>query len=313
MEYSKEDLKSFSSRSSFLESNLEKVLRLTDVLDFVFSDPRLRNKLVLKGGTAINLCYTGLRRLSVDVDFDYVGSLDADTTKRERSEILALLGDFLMRSGYLPLLSSRKHYALSSQSFTYQNASGNKDTIKIEINFLDRVHVFAPQETTYDLFGKKHRVVALKKEELFGSKIAALVNRTKPRDLYDVYQLAQNPAGINRDELRCALLFYLAMDDVFEYNETILAPISRLTYREIRSELKPVLMKNDPFVLAKAQRCVQTFLLSFAMDKNEQAFLLSAKAGIFDFSMLSSDPDFMEKMNAHPLVRWKKHLVGIHG
>lgn len=56
---------------NFIKSNLEKVLRLADILDYLFSDI-FKDKLALKGGTAINLAYLNMHRLSVDIDLDYI-------------------------------------------------------------------------------------------------------------------------------------------------------------------------------------------------------------------------------------------------
>lgn len=53
--YNKNDLAQLAARTSFLRDNLEKVLRLTDVLHFIADNPKLNHCLVLKGGTAFNL------------------------------------------------------------------------------------------------------------------------------------------------------------------------------------------------------------------------------------------------------------------
>ena len=46
---------------------LEKVLRLLDVLQEITRDPVLGERLVLKGGTALNVFHLPLDRLSVDI------------------------------------------------------------------------------------------------------------------------------------------------------------------------------------------------------------------------------------------------------
>ena len=51
------------------------MLRLIDVLKFINTDEYLKEKLALKGGTAINLSFYNCTRLSVDIDFDYIGSI----------------------------------------------------------------------------------------------------------------------------------------------------------------------------------------------------------------------------------------------
>jgi predicted nucleotidyltransferase component of viral defense system len=306
MKYSKQYIASLSEQNHFLGANLEKVLRLLDVLDLIFSNPDAASKLVLKGGTAINLCYSGLKRLSVDIDLDYVGSQDVSIVKKDRSEILSFIENSLSNEGYSVSHNSRAHYALSSQTFVYENASGNKDTIKVEINFMDRVHLFEPKASILSFFGKKHSFIALQKEELFGSKIAALLDRTKPRDLYDVYWLANDLANIDLERLRLSLLFYLAMDDIFEYSNQLFSRVDSLTYKDIRAELKPVLSKDDPFDLPSSKKSVKSFLASIVLEANELNFLSMAKQGKYDFSLLSTDQSFIDKMSNHPMVLWKK-------
>ncbi len=69
--YNKNDLALLAAQTNFLRDNLEKVLRLTDVLQFIAGNPKLQDCLILKGGTAINLTVFELPRLSVDIDLDF--------------------------------------------------------------------------------------------------------------------------------------------------------------------------------------------------------------------------------------------------
>jgi predicted nucleotidyltransferase component of viral defense system len=61
--------------TGFDAGNLEKVLRLRELLNEFHKHPFLRGKLVLKGGTALNLFYLGLARLSVDIDLNYIANI----------------------------------------------------------------------------------------------------------------------------------------------------------------------------------------------------------------------------------------------
>ena len=67
-------------------STLEKVLRLLELLDEIAQDPVLSQRLALKGGTALNVFYLDLDRLSVDIDLNYVGALDLAARERERAD-----------------------------------------------------------------------------------------------------------------------------------------------------------------------------------------------------------------------------------
>lgn len=53
-EYTKAELAEKANELNFVRDTLEKVLRLTDVLCYLNTDPLTKEYLVLKGGTAIN-------------------------------------------------------------------------------------------------------------------------------------------------------------------------------------------------------------------------------------------------------------------
>lgn len=214
MNYSKDVLLSLAKESHYLTGPLEKALRLLSVLDRVFGERTLGPKLVLKGGTAINLVYAESKRLSVDIDLDYVGSLEKETTQKDRAEILSFIEKTLIQEGYVCSPLTRDVYALSSRIFYYQNAFGNKDALKIEINYLDRLHVLPTRFLTFSAWGGTHQVSVLAKEEVYGSKIAALLNRAKVRDLYDILGLARSGFNPNDPYFHLAFLCYLALDEM---------------------------------------------------------------------------------------------------
>src|SRR3546814_11132906 len=79
---------------------LEKVLRLLDLLQEIARDPDLSERLVLKGGTALNVFHLGLDRLSVDIDLNYIGALDRAAMEAERPTVDAALNRLLTSQGY---------------------------------------------------------------------------------------------------------------------------------------------------------------------------------------------------------------------
>jgi predicted nucleotidyltransferase component of viral defense system len=61
--------------------------RLVHALSAIYTDPFLRDRLYLKGGTALNKLYLpGANRLSVDLDFNAVGT--KEQVLQERTPIL---------------------------------------------------------------------------------------------------------------------------------------------------------------------------------------------------------------------------------
>ena len=142
MNYSSKYIDELNKDNNFIKSNLEKVVRLLDILNYISTelDP-YQCKLVLKGGTAINLMYTNLARLSVDIDLDYIGSLDKEKAKQDRTVIMDALDNYMRGEGYDVSPKSRGSVILESRTYSYTNANGNRDNIKVEINFIDRIHI----------------------------------------------------------------------------------------------------------------------------------------------------------------------------
>ena len=93
MIYDKIELTKIAKELKVVRDTYEKVLRLTDVLYYINTNEFLKNKLVLKGGTAINLLYTDLPRLSVDIDLDFTGDYTREEMLSHREEIDKIIDD----------------------------------------------------------------------------------------------------------------------------------------------------------------------------------------------------------------------------
>ena len=79
MTVSRQTLDRLSGETGFRPDALEKVLRLGELAADIGRQPILSAALALKGGTALNLCFGAPRRLSVDLDFNYIASADRAT------------------------------------------------------------------------------------------------------------------------------------------------------------------------------------------------------------------------------------------
>ncbi|MBA2426270.1 MAG: nucleotidyl transferase AbiEii/AbiGii toxin family protein [Actinobacteria bacterium] len=60
----------------------------------------LGDELSLRGGTALNLLHLDFPRVSVDIDLDFVGTVDADEAGRRRPALLEQIQDLARGSGY---------------------------------------------------------------------------------------------------------------------------------------------------------------------------------------------------------------------
>lgn len=305
MNYSKQYIAELSRNSAFLAGNVEKVVRLLNVLEFIFKDYKsiLSSKLVLKGGTAINLMYTNLSRLSVDIDLDYIGSIDKETAAKDKQEIFDRLDDYMIREGYTISSKSRGSAILESRVYSYRNASGNLDNIKVEINFIDRVHVGPLVSKKVNYFNKEVSILTLDANELYGMKIAALINRSKPRDLYDIYQIS-DLSGFDNDSLRKCAIFYLSLDRIYEINEKSFDGIKAINNNQVKRELLPVLAKAKRFELEYAKEEVINMLTGLLVPtEEEKQYLISLSNGEYKPELLF-DNHVANRIANHPMAKW---------
>ena len=306
MNYSRKYIESFNKDNNFIQSNLEKVVRLLDVLKFISTelDPH-GDKLVIKGGTAINLMYTNLARLSVDIDLDYIGSLDKEKTSQDRNIIMDALDNYMIGEDYEISSKSRGSVILASRTYTFTNASGNKDNIKVEINFIDRIHIGPSVKKNIKYYEKEVMVQTLLMEELFGMKICALIDRSKPRDLFDVNKIKTFLMFIEEDKLRKMTVFYMSLDGIFEINDATFDRIDTINQEDVKKELLPVLPKNSKFGLVETKEAVVSFLKELlVLTDNEKEYLNEFSKGNYRPELLF-DGLYAERATKHPMAKWR--------
>jgi predicted nucleotidyltransferase component of viral defense system len=84
----------------YVRDTLEKVYRLADILEYLNTNPLLRESLALKGGTAINLTIFNLPRLSVDIDLDYLKADSKDDMLQNREVINSTITNYMLWRNY---------------------------------------------------------------------------------------------------------------------------------------------------------------------------------------------------------------------
>lgn len=309
--YNKNDLDLLAVNTDFLRDNLEKVLRLSDILQYMNANPLLFSHLALKGGTAINLEVFNLPRLSVDIDLDFTKHCLRDEMFVLRKQINSDILKYMTSQGYQLNPSSKNPHSLDSWVFYYLNSSGNKDNIKIEINYSMRNHVFEPieKEVYMESLSLHLHVRTLTNLELFGSKIKALIERTAARDLYDVYNMLMLPVFSVSEQslLRKIVILYLAIGgNTPPKTDFNFKAIDNLNFSQIKRKLIPVLKKSDKFEFEVAKSKVKTYLTTLmVLTDNEKLFLERFNQKIYQPELLFDELDIVGRINDHPMAIWK--------
>lgn len=185
-----ETIRTLSVETGFRAESLEKVIRLGGIASQIGPHPLLGSTLVLKGGTALNLFFGPPPRLSVDLDFNYVGAPDRDGMLRERPRIEKVVEDIGRSQGYL-LQRSGDDHAGRKIYFSYVNLAGIRDRIEIDLNFVHRIGFGSTRKEPMWQPGEFPRpeLTLAGLEDICAGKLCALMSRCRPRDLYDATRL----------------------------------------------------------------------------------------------------------------------------
>ena len=214
----KKYIEEISNKTGFIKSTLEKVERLLNILEWINNQEKLSKLLALKGGTAINTAVFNFPRLSVDIDLDLTENLAKDEMIKERENIHNLLVQYLNANNYkINIEKSKNVYALDSIVAEYDDIKGNIDNIKIEINYMNRVHILETKQLKIDtdIFEDKQlEIHCIHPIEIYAAKLCALLSRTTARDLFDVYTLSKYDLFDKEEKQllkQCFMLEYIAI------------------------------------------------------------------------------------------------------
>ena len=310
MNYNKGQLGQMAKQYGFVRDTFEKVLRLKEILTYLNTDEYLHEHLALKGGTAINMTIFNLPRLSVDLDLDFTPNLPLEDMEKAREKITKMLERYMTEEGYFLSGSSRYSHSLDSMLFQYQNAGGNRDNIKLELNYSLRSHIFVPVEKKIvtDIFEEDVMVRTLEPIEIFAAKANALMSRAAARDLYDFNNMIYFGLfdGSEYELFRKCIIFYASIS-ADKINKTFnTSAIDGLEFSKIRRDLFPVLRKKDNFNLDERKEEAKRFIKELmALTPEEKEYLELFETGEYRPELLFEDDEIIWNIKEHPMAIWK--------
>ncbi len=291
--------------TGFRAEPLETVFRLSDLLVRVTEE--LGDDVSLRGGTALNLIYLDLPRLSVDIDLDFVGTTGADEAQGRRPEVIQRL-DVLSRDAGYEAVQERPSYAMAHLRLRYQSAQGRPAFIKLDVNFLDRVPVLPTEHRTLrhpfgdDLPQVEIQTLAL--AELAAGKTIALVRRGLARDLFDVAMFA-GIDGLEFDALRAALVVRGASYPPPSPAEYSTEACQRVRPVRWRSEVLALARRPLPLTLEEARQRAGKFLgQAIRLEERHLSFLRALDRGELRPELLR-DEELRDRIAINPGLLWR--------
>jgi predicted nucleotidyltransferase component of viral defense system len=139
--FSRQYLDTLAARTGFNVAALQKQMSLIVILRDMQQHPLLGKKFVLRGGTAINLFWYELPRLSVDIDLNYIGGPAREVMQSERPTLEVELARLLQALGMTVERKPDEH-AGGKWRLRAANAFGGNFTLEIDLNYIMRIPVW---------------------------------------------------------------------------------------------------------------------------------------------------------------------------
>ena len=187
---------------------VEQDLVICRALCDLFNAPALAGKIALRGGTAINkLLFRQPLRYSEDIDLVQTRSEPIGTTVDAIREALAWLGTCKRtRAGHSMHLVFR---------FAPEVAPDTALRLKVEINTREHGSLLGVKKYPFEVANGWHQdkteIASFEAEELFGTKLRALLQRRRGRDLFDLNE-GLRQLDLDPKKLVACLEHYLALE-----------------------------------------------------------------------------------------------------
>ena len=196
----------WSEQTPWVDNTMvEQDLIICRALIFIYSDPFLAEHLAFRGGTALHKLYLKPQpRYSEDIDLVQVNAEPIKETISRLRNALAWLGS--------PVIKQKKNNNTLLFRVQPTNVGLGEIHMKVEINCKEHFSVFPmvqiPFSVDNDWFTGQCKVLTYELDELVGTKVRALYQRLKGRDLFDVYT-ALVTGNINPERVITAYNKYL--------------------------------------------------------------------------------------------------------
>jgi predicted nucleotidyltransferase component of viral defense system len=307
-----------AAESGFRAEILEKVFRLTELLETLRSHPFLKTRIALKGGTALNLFVFDLPRLSVDVDLNYVGSADVQGMNRERPSVEQAIQAVCGRLG-IAVRRTPSGHAGGKWRLSYGGVRGT-GTLELDVNFLLRTPLWPVVLADSHTVGRfsASAVPVLDLHELAAGKLAALFGRHASRDLFDVRELLRLD-GLDHRRLRMGFVAYggssrldwrtLSLDTIGTTPEEV----DRQLVPMLRGDLAPGRTDLERWTGQLVAECQDLLSAVMPLEKNEIEFLTRLNdVGKIVPELITEDPEERRIIASHPGLLWKALNVKKH-
>jgi len=238
---------------------VEQDLVISRALVAIFSHPVLAKSLAFRGGTALYKLHLSAARYSEDIDLVQINAEPAGPIMSALREVLE------------PWLG-KPQWKQTEGRVTFVYRFNSEDTpplrlrLKVEINSREHFSVYGVTGLPFSIssrwFSGKSQIRTYALDELLGTKLRALYQRKKCRDLFDL-AIALTQGAVDPDRIVTAFLRYMEYGGnrvsraEFERNMD-----AKLCDHQFTGDIKPLLAAGVEWEVRQAADLIYTQLLS---------------------------------------------------
>mgnify|MGYP000853280186 CR=1 FL=1 len=218
---------------------VEQDLIICRALCDIFNEPFLAERLAFRGGTAIHkLLFRQPLRYSEDIDLVQVHAEPIGPTVNALRDVLSWLGPFKR--------DAAAHSLHLIYRFIPDSEPAVRAKVKVEVNTREHGHLYDLRTYPFAIentwFTGRTSIVSFEPEELFGTKLRALLQRRKGRDLFD-FHVGFDQLSLDSARVIAAFDHYVAQDGMTisraNAEERMLGKLTRSLTEDISPLLAP--------------------------------------------------------------------------
>jgi predicted nucleotidyltransferase component of viral defense system len=189
------EVNSFAGKAGVKDTQIEKDYVISWVLYGITKNTFLKENLIFKGGTVLKKVYFPDYRFSEDLDFTFKGDFNIAAIKSAFTELIKSVYE---ASRITLSLKDETQHETGNFNFYISyigplGGSGENKDIKVDISKDELIHN-EPEEKKIinaysDLVNETYGMLCYSLDEIAAEKMRSLLQRTAPRDIYDLWYL----------------------------------------------------------------------------------------------------------------------------
>lgn len=313
---SHDQLVTSATAAGFPAESYERVHALVRLLQGLRAHPFTKDRVALKGGTALNLFVFDLPRLSVDIDLNYISAADVGTMRADRPQLERAVEQICGRLGFT-VKKRPTEWAGGKWILNYERADKHKGNLELDIVYTLRTPLWpATPRDSRPIGGATAGIIVVDDHELAAGKLAAAVARSASRDVFDARELLKDDAMLDTTKLRLGFVLYgswnkvdwlsVTPDSVTTTSKDVLEQLAPLLRADIRPDAKSVAAWTT--ALLDETRALMRRVLPLGDDEREFIKRVNTTGDIAP-ELLTTDAVLQDLIRGHAHLNWKVQNV----